>query len=382
MFFDLCGAGRLAGKGARLVDTNADLIGCYRALVQNVEGVIRNLKRLTTAHAAAPAEHYYRVRDELFNPVRRERNAAGRPGDYPAKLAAMFIYLNRTGFNGLYRLNSQGAFNVPAGRYANPRICDAPNLRAVARALASPGVALERDGYESVLQAASAGDLIYFDPPYAPLSTTASFTSYTAGGFSDRRPAAPSGGRPRIGRPRLLGRAEQLDGADHRGPLRDQPTGEARRATRPPGSGQAGDQLGPDGTRRRDGVHHHERPADRLTMAGKATAVHSGAELRDRVAELGRALGLDARTEVRVARRLWGAVRCIDVVLTRTETGKTLGIECKYQGGGGSAEEKVPATIQDIAAWPIPGIVVFGGERVLDEHGRLLPFDREGRGAR
>lgn len=97
-------------------------------------------------------------------------------------------------------------------------------------------------------------------------------------------------------------------------------------------------------------------------MPGRATAVHSGAELRGKVVELGRGLGLDARTEVRVARRLWGAVRCIDVVLTRPETGKTLGVECKYQGGGGSAEEKVPATIQDIAAWPIPGIVVFGGD--------------------
>ena len=97
-------------------------------------------------------------------------------------------------------------------------------------------------------------------------------------------------------------------------------------------------------------------------MPGRATAVHSGAELRDRVVELGRQLGLDARPEVRVGRRLWGAVRCIDVVLTRPDTGKTLGVECKYQGGGGSAEEKVPATIQDIAAWPIPGIVVFGGD--------------------
>ena len=72
MFFDLCGAGGLAGKAARLVDTNADLIlGCYRALVLDVEGVIRSLKRLTTAHAVAPAEHYYRVRDQLFNPARR-----------------------------------------------------------------------------------------------------------------------------------------------------------------------------------------------------------------------------------------------------------------------------------------------------------------------
>jgi hypothetical protein len=74
-----------------------------------------------------------------------------------------------------------------------------------------------------------------------------------------------------------------------------------------------------------------------------------------------RKLGLDVRTEVRVGRRLWGAVRCIDVIVTRPDTGKTLGIECKFQGIGGSAEEKVPATIQDIAAWPIPGLVVFGG---------------------
>jgi hypothetical protein len=96
-------------------------------------------------------------------------------------------------------------------------------------------------------------------------------------------------------------------------------------------------------------------------VAGKATAVTSGNELKSRVAALGRNLGLDVRVEVRVGRRLWGAIRNIDVVLTRSETGQTLGVECKYQGGGGSAEEKVPATIQDIAAWPIPGLVVFGG---------------------
>ena len=97
-------------------------------------------------------------------------------------------------------------------------------------------------------------------------------------------------------------------------------------------------------------------------MAGKAKAVTSGSELRDRVAKLATDLGLEVRMEVKVGRRLWGAVRSIDVVLTRQETGKTLGIECKYQGIGGSAEEKVPATIQDITAWPIPGLVVFGGE--------------------
>ena len=89
-------------------------------------------------------------------------------------------------------------------------------------------------------------------------------------------------------------------------------------------------------------------------MAGKASAVAGGSELRDKVAKMAASLGLEVRTEVTVGRRLWGAVRRIDVVLTRKDTGKTLGVECKYQGSGGSAEEKVPATIQDIAAWPIP----------------------------
>ena len=72
-------------------------------------------------------------------------------------------------------------------------------------------------------------------------------------------------------------------------------------------------------------------------------------------------LDLDVREQFKVARRIWGAVRKIDLVLTHRETRKTLGVECKYQGGGGTAEEKIPATIQDIGAWPIPGIVVFEG---------------------
>lgn len=97
-------------------------------------------------------------------------------------------------------------------------------------------------------------------------------------------------------------------------------------------------------------------------MPGRAQAVASGAELVRAVADLGRSLGLEAREQVRVARRIWGAVRRIDVVLTHGQTRKTLGIECKYQSVGGTAEEKIPATIQDISAWPIPGIVVFSGE--------------------
>src|SRR3954465_9386775 len=97
-------------------------------------------------------------------------------------------------------------------------------------------------------------------------------------------------------------------------------------------------------------------------MPGRATAVKNGDELVTDVVALAVELGLKARTQVRVARRIWGAVRRIDVVLTHVETRRTLGVECKFQGVLGTAEEKIPATIQDIAAWPIRGLVVFSGE--------------------
>ena len=97
-------------------------------------------------------------------------------------------------------------------------------------------------------------------------------------------------------------------------------------------------------------------------MPGKGKAVGSGIDLRDRVVAVARELGLDVRTEVRVARRLLGAVRQIDVIASDSTSGRSLGMECKFQGTSGSAEEEIPATVQDIAAWPIPGIVVFEGE--------------------
>jgi hypothetical protein len=97
-------------------------------------------------------------------------------------------------------------------------------------------------------------------------------------------------------------------------------------------------------------------------MPGKSQAVASGRELQDRVVDLGRDLGLDVNIEVIVGRRIWGAKRRIDVVMKHTETRVSLGVECKYQGGKGSAEEKIPATIEDIQAWPIRGIVVYSGE--------------------
>ena len=96
----------------------------------------------------------------------------------------MLIFLNRTGFNGLFRLNRDGAFNVPAGRYAAPRICDPAHVRMVAGAFGSSRVSIECMPFEVVLADAGSGDFVYCDPPYAPLSRTASFAHYTAGGFS------------------------------------------------------------------------------------------------------------------------------------------------------------------------------------------------------
>jgi len=97
-------------------------------------------------------------------------------------------------------------------------------------------------------------------------------------------------------------------------------------------------------------------------MSGKGTAPKSGEDLKQKVVGLAMKLGLKVETEVTAARRLWGAKRHIDVVLTQEKTGKNLGVECKFQGGSGSAEEKIPATIKDIESWPIPGIVVIEGK--------------------
>lgn len=96
-------------------------------------------------------------------------------------------------------------------------------------------------------------------------------------------------------------------------------------------------------------------------MPGRAQAVRSGEELKQRVVEVASALGLDVETEVRVGRRVWGAKRAIDVVVKHSETRVSLGIECKYQRVAGSAEEKIAATLEDIRVWPIRGIVCYSG---------------------
>jgi DNA adenine methylase len=189
VFFHLTSIGALEGRPVRLADVNADLIGCYRAIRDRTDDVIAELMALERDHRARGDAAYYDVRDSRFNPRRAMlfRTAGGAESAaaaYPSELAAMLIFLNRTGFNGLYRLNREGLFNVPAGRYVEPRICDAAHLRDVARIFRRVDVAIEYRAFESTLAVAGARDFVYCDPPYAPLSRTSNFAHYTAGGFT------------------------------------------------------------------------------------------------------------------------------------------------------------------------------------------------------
>lgn len=186
VFFDLLNQNRINGGGAVLADDNADLIGCYRRVGHSLEQVVAALEPLAHDHAERGRACYLQVRDERFNPQRaawRERGA--NLDDYPVELAAMLIYLNRTGYNGLYRVNASGEFNVPPGRYDKPKILDRALLAAASRALASPQVALQHAAFDRVLDEARAGDFAYFDPPYAPLTRTANFRGYTGRMFDD-----------------------------------------------------------------------------------------------------------------------------------------------------------------------------------------------------
>lgn len=149
---------------ARLSDTNAELINVYQVVQSRVEELLHHLARHSEHHSK---EYFYEVRADV-------------PED-PIRRAARTLYLNRTCYNGLYRVNSRGQFNVPFGRYKRPRILAPERLRAAAEAL--QGVRLEVAPFESVLGEAKRGDLVYFDPPYQPLSATSSFTAYTRDSF-------------------------------------------------------------------------------------------------------------------------------------------------------------------------------------------------------
>ncbi|MBI3320777.1 MAG: DNA adenine methylase [Candidatus Omnitrophica bacterium] len=158
---------QLQPHGAHLADNNEELMNCYKQIQRHVEAVVELLRTHKRLHSTA---HYYRVRS--FQP--RELSPVGR--------AARFIYLNKTCFNGLHRVNSKGKFNVPMGRYTDPPILDERGLWSAHRALKGVGLhCMLFDRFCS--EFADRGDFVYFDPPYFPISATANFTSYTKDNF-------------------------------------------------------------------------------------------------------------------------------------------------------------------------------------------------------
>jgi DNA adenine methylase len=159
------------GLRSCLSDANRELIAAFRVVRDDVGPLTAALAEISVHYLALPEE-------------RRRRyylDARARPLLDPVAAAARFIFLNKTGYNGLYRVNASGGFNVPHGRYANPRILDRDALVAASKALAH--AELQVLDFAAACGRAEPGDFVYLDPPYQPLSSTAHFTAYTSGDF-------------------------------------------------------------------------------------------------------------------------------------------------------------------------------------------------------
>jgi DNA adenine methylase len=178
MFFYMMSSGM--GFNACLSDTNTELITGYIAIKDNVKEVIRLLQTYETEYTKYRA--YSKEQKQYYNQLRDTRNNIKSSSD--VEIASSHIALNKTCFNGLYRVNGKGEFNVPPGKYKNPLICDSSNLENVSKVLA--GATILADDYRNVIQNARKGDFIYLDPPYQPLNNTSYFTAYTQDGFDDR----------------------------------------------------------------------------------------------------------------------------------------------------------------------------------------------------
>lgn len=153
---------------AFISDSNTELINCYLSVQSNVEEVIQALKRHRN-----DKHYYYKIRSQDTKRL------------MPAERAARLIYLNKTCFNGLYRVNRSGQFNVPFGKYRNPRIVDEEKLRSVSKILRRGRIDISCLDFEPALKKARAGDFVYLDPPYQPISSTSKFTSYTKSNFDE-----------------------------------------------------------------------------------------------------------------------------------------------------------------------------------------------------
>lgn len=161
-------------------DINIDLINSYNVIKRNVEDLITNLKQMETEYLQLEQEerknYFYNKRDEYNNYTLKEN-------EQNIQRAAQFIYLNRTCFNGLYRVNKAGKFNVPMGSHKNPTICDAENLRNLSKLIQN--VQFQYGDYKRSMEYVTENTFVYFDPPYRPLNVTSGFTSYTKEDFND-----------------------------------------------------------------------------------------------------------------------------------------------------------------------------------------------------
>lgn len=159
-------------KRVVLSDINEELINAFNVIKNNVEDLIAKLNEHKENHTKNDKTYFYKMR--VLNPSTLTH----------LERAARFIYLNKTCFNGLYRVNSKGQFNVPIGSYKNPDIVQADKLRRISNLLKT--VKIKVMSFEKITDLAKKGDLIYFDPPYYPLKTGKSFTAYTKNNFLEK----------------------------------------------------------------------------------------------------------------------------------------------------------------------------------------------------
>ena len=172
---------------ACLSDTNAELITSYNAIKANPKGVIEVLQKYERKykgyqpHSKKQQEYYFQLRDARNNNIKSSNEV---------EIAALFIMLNKTGFNGGYRVNKKNGFNIPPGywknkkgEFINPLICDSSNLKNVSNVLRHSNAEIQSVGYREILSKAETNDFVYLDPPYDPVSYTSNFTAYTPNGF-------------------------------------------------------------------------------------------------------------------------------------------------------------------------------------------------------
>lgn len=167
---------------AYVFDVNIELVNTYNVIKNDINGILEILKELQYKYISAnekeKKEMYYLIREEYNNGLKNTTSNK-------IKMAGWFMFLNRTCFNGLFRVNKSGFFNVPSGDYKNPTICDQDNLVAVNKLLQK--VKISVGDYKDSLKLCNENTFVYFDPPYRPLNPTSSFTSYSKSEFGDKQ---------------------------------------------------------------------------------------------------------------------------------------------------------------------------------------------------